>query len=416
MLQGGSTSRLLKKVDVVLLVFDDRLYDLSNASWRTLKTEQGKSEQAIIAEAAASLLGEHEQKPSVLLLLPPQEFIATRVNMPGVTKDSLRAALHLQSSVLLPSYESPLVFTVNTYSDPFDGHNTVIWADEGKIDALFSEFHTHGLFLLGVMPRHIAAAQMSTKSGPVLLCEEDSESISAILYQEGVVSEYLQVMRSDLEDPDFARQWQDTITDLKATVATSHTIADGSDYCQYSSAEINAGEYSFIPAGARQSLAHEQKGKRIVYAAAAAIIVVLLASSPFLLQSLQLMRLDSALNTLQASSTQAREDQALVREFEISWGVLNEFPRQHIPDVLLQLQSVLSPNVLTSIEIDEGSIEIEGESNDPQSLLQLLEQDSMFTGVDFARATNNNRYYIEMRLSTVDYDAYRQRYFPDVRR
>ena len=128
------------------------------------------------------------------------------------------------------------------------------------------------------------------------------------------------------------------------------------------------------------------------------------------------MRLDSQLTALKGDAVQAREDQAIVREFEISWGVLNEFPRQHIPEVLLQLQTVLSPNVLTSMEIDEGSVEIEGESADPQSLLQLLEQNSMFTGVDFARATNNNRYYIELRLSTVDYDAYRQWYFPDVRR
>jgi hypothetical protein len=105
-----------------------------------------------------------------------------------------------------------------------------------------------------------------------------------------------------------------------------------------------------------------------------------------------------------------------VRQFDISWGVLNEFPRQNLPDVLLQLQTVLSPNVLTSLEIDEGSVEIEGERDDPQSLLQLLERNSMFTGVDFARATNNNRYYIELRLSTVDYDAYRQWYFPDERR
>ena len=83
---------------------------------------------------------------------------------------------------------------------------------------------------------------------------------------------------------------------------------------------------------------------------------------------------------------------------------------------LLQLQTVLSPSVLTSLEVDEGSVQIEGESSDPQSLLQRLEQDSMFTGVDFARATNNNRYYIDLRLSTVDFDGYRQRYFPEVRR
>ena len=77
---------------------------------------------------------------------------------------------------------------------------------------------------------------------------------------------------------------------------------------------------------------------------------------------------------------------------------------------------MLSPSVLSSLELVEGALQIEGESPDPQSLLQQLERDPMFTGVDFARATSNNRYYIEMRLSTVDFDGYRERYFPEVRR
>ena len=40
----------------------------------------------------------------------------------------------------------------------------------------------------------------------------------------------------------------------------------------------------------------------------------------------------------------------------------------------------------------------------------------MFTGVDFARATSNDRYYIEMRLSTVNFDGYRERHFAEVQR
>jgi hypothetical protein len=71
---------------------------------------------------------------------------------------------------------------------------------------------------------------------------------------------------------------------------------------------------------------------------------------------------------------------------------------------------------LSSLELVEGALQIEGESPDPQSLLQQLEQDPMFTGVDFARATSNDRYYIEMRLSTVNFDGYRERHFAEVQR
>jgi hypothetical protein len=33
--------------------------------------------------------------------------------------------------------------------------------------------------------------------------------------------------------------------------------------------------------------------------------------------------------------------------------------------------------------------------------------------VGFARATSNARYYIDLRLSTVNFDSYMLRYFPD---
>ncbi len=416
LLQGNAAARLLKKADAILLVFEDKLYNLSNGQWRSIQTSAEQHLHAVIAQAAHELLSEREESPSILLLLPPQTFIATQVNMPGISKDSLRSALQLQSSVLLPSYESPLLFAVNPHTELNANPDVVIWSDENLLDSLYTEFAEQDLFLLGVMPRNIAAAQWHKKDGKLLLVEEDSDSITLLVYQDAVLSEFQQVKRSDLSDADFLRQWQETLADLTTVVDEQLNITSAEPYCAMKASELAHTEYSFIPQGARDVLQQKEKGKRIVYGVVAAVVVTLLASSPFLLQSVQLMRLQSQLNNLQMNSTQAREDQAAVRDFETSWGVLNEFPRQHIPDVLLQLQAVLTPNVLTSMEITEGSIEIEGESADPQSLLQLLEQDAMFTGVDFARATNNNRYYIEMRLSTVDYDAYRQRYFPDVRR
>jgi hypothetical protein len=37
----------------------------------------------------------------------------------------------------------------------------------------------------------------------------------------------------------------------------------------------------------------------------------------------------------------------------------------------------------------------------------------MFTEVVFSRATSNTRYYIDLRLATVNFEAYMVRYFPD---
>jgi hypothetical protein len=78
---------------------------------------------------------------------------------------------------------------------------------------------------------------------------------------------------------------------------------------------------------------------------------------------------------------------------------------------MFSLQPLLYPDKLKSLEIMEGTIQIEGESSNPQAILQRLEQHPLFTEAKFSRATNNNRYFIEFRLSTVNYDGYMVRYF-----
>ena len=99
--------------------------------------------------------------------------------------------------------------------------------------------------------------------------------------------------------------------------------------------------------------------------------------------------------------------------FDNQWGPLNDFPNQSINEALFTLQDVISPERLSSIEISEGLIKIQGSSSEPQAILQRLEQDPLFTEVLFSRATSNARYYIDLRLSPVNFEAYMIRYFPD---
>ncbi len=415
MLYGSAKSRLFAQVDTVLMVFDDKLYDLANDSWRKLTRTEGGSEAEVIASVAKELLGELSDKPSILLLLPSPAFISTQVSMPGVARENLRSALSLQAGVLLPAFEGNLVFTVNPARDSESMMDTVLWISEKYLDDLFKAFASAGLFLTGVMPRALAATSGSAANTETLIQDEDSTHITRVAYRNGVLSQFLMVNRQDLQEEEFKRQWQEQSFLLDDTLSTKN-FCSAEDYLALPYQISTDREYCFLPSGAQEARKLADKGRRNIAMVAAAIVVLLLGASPFLWQSFQMTRLDNSLQALREESQVPREDQARVREFETSWGVLNEFPRQNISQTLLELQSVIGPSVLTSIEIDEGSVEIEGESEDPQSLLQKLEQNALFTGVDFSRATNNNRYYIELRLSTVDYDSYRQRYFPDERR
>ncbi len=157
-----------------------------------------------------------------------------------------------------------------------------------------------------------------------------------------------------------------------------------------------------------------RSGATIAVAAAAAVVVVLLiAAIPFTLQSLEFRSLAGTLEIQREMASDAQQDQAAVVSFENEWGLINDFPEQRLREAMFTLQNILRPDTLTSMEVSEGLIKIQGSSNEPQAILQRLEQDPMFTEVVFSRATNNQRYYIDLRISTVNFEGYMVRYFPD---
>ncbi|MDP2348920.1 MAG: hypothetical protein Q8N34_14460 [Gammaproteobacteria bacterium] len=413
--QASARSHLLKQVNTVLMVHDERVYDLANGSWRQLSPVAETSAAHTLAAASCDVLNQQTTNRSVLLLLPPSDFIATSVSMPGVARENLRSALQLQAGMLLPSYEGNLTFAVNTVARATEGSDTVLWTDEGRLDALFEAFASRGLFLTSVMPRALAAITADAQ-GEIHVQDSDATTLTHLVYENGVLSQWLHVDRIDLEEEQFARQWQEATMPRSGESMEQLQMMSADTYLNLPAPVSGDLEYTFVPNGAQAARRQMEKGKRMMMAAAAASVVLLLGAVPFLLQSLQTRSLLSTLEEQRELSAAARADQAVVRDFEQRWGVLNEFPRQNIPDTLLQLQSVISPSVLTSLEIEQGIVRLEGESSDPQSLLERLEQNPAFTGVDFARATNNNRYYIDLRLSTVDFDGYQQRYFPNARR
>lgn len=414
-LPAGARGQLLKQVNTILMVHEDRMIDLANGSWRQLSSDALNADATAIAQTASDLLNELTKERAVLLLLPSTNFVATVVNLPGVARENLTSALRLQSAMVLPSYEEPLAFAVNTSQKPNDT-DVVVWANDAYLDELFEAFTGQNLFLTAVMPRVLAAGSQVNNQGTVEIEDQDATTLTWLVYQNGLLIHWQQIEKSDLEQDAFRQQWEEGKRVWHAEGSSRMIMRSAQDYLELPVAISGDTDYSFLPGGAQAATRQMEKGKRLIMAAAAAAVVIFLSALPFLFQSIHSRALLSTLAEQRTLATDARADQAMVRDFEQRWGELNEFPRQHIPNILLELQSALNPSVLTSLEIEEGAIQIEGESADPQSLLEVLEQNPMFTGVDFARATNNNRYYIDLRLSTVDFDGYWQRYFPDARR
>jgi hypothetical protein len=411
--RDGARAWLRRQVNTVLMVHDGRLYDMGNGAWRSLAEQASPAE---IAAAARELLPPGSMARSVLVLVPAARVIATTVKLPGVARENLHAALQLQASVLLPAYDGSLALAINPVARDAELPDIALWADDAWLNSLFEAFALHGLLLAAVLPRPLAALEAPLAQDTLAVEDADSDTLTQLVYRKGVLHSWLQVARADLADPELHAQWQEACALAQGGGARLLRLHSATDWTTRGMPQQWDSLYCFIPAGAKQVYRLQRKARGLTQASIAAALAALLLVSPFLWQALQVARLEATLAERQTLSVEARADQAIVRDFEQRWSVLNDFPRQDVAQVLLQLQSVLSPSVLTSLELVEGELQIEGESPDPQSLLQGLEQNAMFTGVDFARATSNNRYYIEMRLSTVDFADYHARYFPDLRR
>ena len=412
-LEGGSRKQILASINQRLLLVNNELIHLD--SGRRLLVSGEDSEQVSskaahvelsaeqLARAALQLVGT-DASEGIVLYLPPSNFVATSINMPGVSKDHLISALKLQADNLFPSFADSLDLTLggNPVSD--DGDSIALWFVEKTKNSLFEAFKNVDLFLVAVAPRNLIDLDQNA------VVDIDSRGGTLIELANGSLSSWLHINQLDLHDADLNGQWLDSLEAL--TSQTLLKLNGIESFSKIDHSKIPA-DYCFIPNGAMQVRKREEKGRNIGLAAGAFVFLLLLGSIPFLIQSYQFRTLASKLTAQRIESADARENRSVVVNFENEWGLITDFPLQEVQLAMFTLQNILQPDQLASLELAEGVIKIQGISADPQAILQRLEQDPMFTEVVFSRATNNSRYYIDLRLSTVNFAGYMVRYFPD---
>jgi len=406
--EGGSKKQLLARINQRLLLVNNELIHINSGRSEVIG-EQAPEKPSLeispeqIASAASKLVGSVITE-GVILYLPPSDFVATSINMPGVSKDNLMSALKLQVDNLFPSFADSLDLALGGNSVADDANNIALWFVEKTTSSLFEAFQKVDLFLVAVAPRNLIDLDQSA------VVDFDSRGGTLVELDNGLLSSWLHINQLDLHDAALNRQWLESLE-----AAASETLLNLNGIESFSSIDHSKtpGDYCFIPSGAMQARKKEEKGRNIVLAAGAFVFLIILSSVPFLIQSYQFRTLAAALAIQRVESADARENRAAVVNFEDEWGQITDFPLQELQQAMFTLQNILQPDQLASFELSEGVIKIQGTSSEPQAILQRLEQDPMFTEVVFSRATNNSRYYIDLRLSTVNFEGYMARYFPD---
>ena len=392
---------LLRQADAVLLVFGDQLLHAETGAVAGFRSRAGEADAAALAACARELLGAGKDR-SILLLLPPREFAATGVDMPGISGADLRAALLLQTETLLPATEEALELAAHGSAD---GAQVALWIKSQRIEALHEAFAAEGLFLAAVKPRVLHSR--APRSG---LVDADDAELTFVRSSAGVLRQWKHVAAADLEQEEFAAQWDG---ELRAAAAgDSRRIDSIAHYAAALDREAHA-DYSFFPRAAAALRRRKERRRHALLAAAALGLTALLAAAPFIIQQFEISELNGQLETRRGLSAPARANREVVVDFENRWNAIRDFPDQDAREAMFALQQVLSPNRLSDLEISEGLIRIQGASEDPQSILQQLEQDPNFIEVVFSRATSNNQYYIDLRLADINFEAYMARYFPD---
>lgn len=410
LIEGGSRKQLLAGIERQLLLVDGELIDIAtghscSVTWGEADIEVQDSISLwskAIAESAASLVGA-DNFEGILLYLPPSEFVSTSISMPGVSKDNLLAALKLQAENLFPSFDQPLNLTLGGQSNDIPS-SIALWFTEASTTELFKAFEKEKLFLVAVAPRNLI------DSSSRAIVDYDSKGATLVELSGGSISSWLHINQLDLLNENLNQQWNDALAVQAKNKLLTFDGANSFKKLQHSKVPT---EHCFITDGALRLSKKKEKKRNLALSTAAGVILLFLGAVPFIIQTFQFRTMAAELRVQREQSADARENRGVVVNFENDWGAITDFPIQEVQLAMFTLQNILQPDQLASLELSEGVIKIQGTSSEPQAILQRLEQDPMFTEVVFSRATNNSRYYIDLRLSTINFEGYMVRHFPD---
>lgn len=401
---------LLAGINTSLVLVDQTLINTASGQYRQLDHTEGLTSAAALARCAALLLQGRTVQPSVLLLLPPAEFVATRFSM-GITGEKmLRSALKLQVHSLIPACEQPLLLGLHGGSS----EGVALWYPEPAAEALFQAFQSEGLLLAALMPRVLALAQVVAPAAELVLGDEDAGHLTRVEVRDGVVRNWLGITRGDLQQDAFATQWQAECARLAGPpaplgkgpadwTALRHTFAGDDHYC-------------FYPAGAEQVGRDYVARRQRRAASVAAMVLAGVLCLPFLNNWFQILRLERQVEALREASTAARSSQAAVYRIDDEWGAVSGYPRQNVAGVLLTLNELIDSS-LSSFTVNKGVVDITGFARDPALLLEQLAEREQFYDVGQSRTSSGSessergdRFGIRFSLSDVDFSGYEEQY------
>jgi len=404
------------QADICLIWYAETLLELGTG--RHYQLERA-GDATHLAETARQLLPAVDAKPHLTLCLPPEEFIATPVHLPGVSGQNLRNALRLQLPMLLPGSTAPLLLAVSAQTHP-DGRYIAFWMSASRADALFDAFKQVGLSLTALLPRPLVL--LDDKPALSQLYDEDPHGLTAVTVQAGHVLRWLHLPRQDCEDPTFFEQFKARVqADHGPTPPLTRQLNSLAAWEQQAPPSAVAYQYALIPVQAAQQQAQWQRRRRWQWLQMAAGGLVALLLIALLLLWRHEQRVSDELTKLREVTHDISALRQEVFDIEDKIGPVALFPEQEVTQLLTQLDSLLPKTAwLTRLKVEGGLIELEGYTLDPGAILEALTKNPAFSHVGFNRQIDSRggiggaeRFGIAMQWVGIDVKAYLEQYFPN---
>ncbi|HTQ98582.1 MAG TPA: hypothetical protein VMH83_01270 [Candidatus Acidoferrum sp.] len=410
LLADSAHQDLLGTLTHSLVLQDGVLINTANGEYRELAQEEGLSREQAIARAAGQMIASPAGPASILLLLPPAEFLSSRYQLALKGEGQIRSAIGLQSHTLVPAYEGELLLGLNAQSP----EGAALWYPARAADALFVAFQAERLFLAALMPRTLALPTDEQYAQELILQDDDNSHAAQLELRGGVLHSHLVIARQDLEQAAFAEQWQ---AETAKAAPAQRLLCKGREFWDARRSLVMAREaYCFFPRGA------EQQGRRLLLqkkkrqASIAAGVLVGLLCLPFIANWVQVAWLQSQVDKLRDASADARRSQSAVYAMDDEWGTVAGYPHQNVPQVLLTLNQFINGS-LTTFTLNKGVVDLSGYAQDPALLVEQLSEREEFHEVSQSRSSSGSdggnrgdRFGIRLNLSGVDFKAYEAKY------
>ncbi len=409
-------SNPLLSCDLCLIIHDKELFPTAHKS---LVTKEGQSLLTLsateIADAARRLLPNFDKRQRIVLALPNLEFVATTLTLPAMTEQTLKNAVSFQQATLLPGVTEPLLLAVQPHQDK---QTAALWLPVKRAEELFQAFDKVGLFLAGLLPRSIVSLPRTKTNTSCQIYDEDEDSITCLEWSGIAMGRWLQISKTDYEDPEFRGQWEQALTHLKNDIKQESRTSTA-EWQNLPLPPPVVYKYAFEPPGAvlRKVQTTQRKQRWFLQLLAGAVLLGILAGIGYIIRYEQ--RLQTRLENLKARTVDVRKLQQEVLEIEDSIGPVKDFPQQDITGILQSLNKVIPKDSwITGFHIEAGTVKVEGYSPNPDELIGKLTAQPRFVDVGLSQSTQSlkgqkeSKFGISFKLKEVNFKDYWLEYFP----